>query len=31
MTGMTDHTDLILDGTKIPWHLDRVEANGHAT
>ena len=26
MTGMTDHTDLILDGTKIPWHLDRVEA-----
>ena len=26
MTGMTDHTELILDGTKIPWHLDRVEA-----
>ncbi len=25
MTGMTDHTQLILDGTKIPWHLERVE------
>ena len=24
MTGMTDHTELILDGTKIPWHLARV-------
>lgn len=23
---MTDHTDLILDGTKIAWHLDRVRA-----
>ena len=22
---MKDHTDLILDGTKINWHLDRVE------
>ena len=26
MTGMTDHTELILDGTKIAWHLDRVQA-----
>jgi len=26
MTGMTDHTDLILDGTKIAWHEDRVAA-----
>lgn len=26
MTGMTDHTQLILDGTKIGWHLDRVHA-----
>jgi len=26
MTGMTDHTELILDGTKLPWHLDRVRA-----
>lgn len=26
MTGMTEHTDLILDGTKLPWHLDRVRA-----
>jgi len=26
MTGMTDHTELILDGTKIAWHLDRVRA-----
>jgi MoaA/NifB/PqqE/SkfB family radical SAM enzyme len=26
MTGMTDHTDLILDGTKIAWHQDRVQA-----
>ncbi len=25
MTGMTDHTDLILDGTKIGWHRDRVD------
>lgn len=23
---MTDHTDLILDGTKIAWHQDRVRA-----
>jgi MoaA/NifB/PqqE/SkfB family radical SAM enzyme len=23
---MTDHTELILDGTKIPWHIDRVQA-----
>jgi len=23
---MTDHTDLILDGTKLGWHLDRVRA-----
>ena len=26
MTGMTDHTELVLDGTKIAWHLDRVAA-----
>jgi MoaA/NifB/PqqE/SkfB family radical SAM enzyme len=26
MTGMTDHTELILDGTKIGWHMDRVQA-----
>lgn len=26
MTGLTEHTDLILDGTKIGWHLDRVRA-----
>ena len=33
MTGMTDHTDLIieepklnLDGTKIAWHQDRIQA-----
>ena len=26
MTGMTEHTQLILDGTKIAWHLDRVRA-----
>lgn len=26
MSGMTDHTQLILDGTKIAWHLDRVKA-----
>jgi MoaA/NifB/PqqE/SkfB family radical SAM enzyme len=26
MTGMTDHTDLILDGTKLAWHQDRIEA-----
>lgn len=26
MTGMQDHTQLILDGTKIGWHLDRVRA-----
>lgn len=23
---MTEHTDLILDGTKIQWHLDRIKA-----
>lgn len=23
---MTDHTELILDGTKIAWHIDRVKA-----
>jgi len=23
---LTDHTDLILDGTKMAWHLDRVRA-----
>ncbi|MGB0683117.1 MAG: radical SAM protein [Magnetovibrionaceae bacterium] len=26
MTGMTEHTELILDGTKIAWHKDRVDA-----
>jgi hypothetical protein len=26
MSGMTDHTELILDGTKLAWHLDRVRA-----
>ena len=26
MSGMTEHTRLILDGTKIAWHLDRVQA-----
>lgn len=26
MTGMTDHTELILDGTKIAWHQDRIAA-----
>lgn len=26
MTGMTDHTQLILDGTKISWHQDRIRA-----
>lgn len=26
MTGLTEHTDLILDGTKIGWHMDRVAA-----
>ncbi len=26
MTGMTDHVDLILDGTKIAWHQDRIRA-----
>lgn len=26
MTGLTEHTELILDGTKIGWHLDRVRA-----
>ena len=23
---MTDHTELILDGTKLQWHWERVEA-----
>src|SRR5258708_38799817 len=23
---LTDHTDLILDGTKIQWHLDRIRS-----
>ena len=26
MSGMTDHAELILDGTKMSWHLDRVRA-----
>jgi MoaA/NifB/PqqE/SkfB family radical SAM enzyme len=26
LTGMTDHTELILDGTKIAWHQDRIHA-----
>ncbi|MEM7447930.1 MAG: radical SAM protein [Myxococcota bacterium] len=26
MTGLVEHTELILDGTKIAWHLDRVAA-----
>ena len=26
MTGLNEHTDLILDGSKIAWHTDRVEA-----
>ncbi len=26
MTGMTEHTELILDGTKIAWHEDRIRA-----
>lgn len=26
MSGMEDHTDLILDGTKLQWHMDRVAA-----
>lgn len=26
MSGMTDHTELILDGTKLAWHMDRVQA-----
>lgn len=26
VTGLVEHTDLILDGTKIAWHLDRVRA-----
>ncbi len=24
MSGLTEHTELILDGTKLGWHLDRV-------
>lgn len=26
MSGMNDHTELILDGTKIAWHRERIEA-----
>jgi MoaA/NifB/PqqE/SkfB family radical SAM enzyme len=26
MSGMTDHTELILDGTKIAWHQERIRA-----
>lgn len=26
MSGMTEHTELILDGTKLAWHMDRVRA-----
>ncbi len=26
MSGMTEHVDLILDGTKIAWHQDRIRA-----
>lgn len=26
MTGLVEHTELILDGTKIGWHFDRVRA-----
>ena len=26
MSAMAEHTELILDGTKIAWHLDRVKA-----
>src|SRR5438876_3489031 len=26
MSGMEDHTQLILDGTKIQWHLDRIQS-----
>lgn len=26
MTGMTEHVELILDGTKIAWHKDRIDA-----
>jgi MoaA/NifB/PqqE/SkfB family radical SAM enzyme len=26
VTGLVEHTDLILDGTKIAWHADRVRA-----
>ena len=26
MTTMSEHTELILDGTKIAWHMDRVRA-----
>lgn len=26
MSGMTDHAELILDGTKIQWHQDRIQA-----
>ena len=26
MTGMVDHAELILDGTKISWHLEKIKA-----
>ena len=26
MSGMIEHTELILDGTKLAWHMDRVRA-----
>ena len=26
MTNLKEHTDLILDGTKLNWHKDRIEA-----
>ncbi len=26
MTGMTEHAELVLDGTKVGWHIDRVRA-----
>jgi MoaA/NifB/PqqE/SkfB family radical SAM enzyme len=26
LSGLTEHTELILDGTKIGWHLDRIRA-----
>ncbi len=26
MSSMQEHVDLILDGTKINWHMDRIQA-----